>query len=96
VLGLAAAVLLMQPFPLRNLVRALTFLPGRVPGLVAALGWRWLLDEQSGAVNAWLTMSGWSASRLTGCRTPIGACFPSGWRQLWQRAALLHHDVWAA
>jgi len=28
VLGLAAAVLLMQPFPLRNLVRALTFCPG--------------------------------------------------------------------
>ena len=28
--------------------------PRAVPGLVAALGWRWLLDEQSGVVNAWL------------------------------------------
>lgn len=54
VMGLAIAVLLMQRFPCRNLVRALTFLPWAVPGLVAALGWRWLLDEQSGAMNAWL------------------------------------------
>ncbi len=53
VVGLAAALLLTQDFPLRNLVRALAFLPWAVPGLVAALGWRWLLDEQSGAVNAW-------------------------------------------
>ena len=55
VLGLATALLLMQRFPGRNLVRALAFLPWAVPGLVAALGWRWLLDEQFGAVNAWIT-----------------------------------------
>jgi multiple sugar transport system permease protein len=51
--GLAAAVLLMQPFPFRNLVRALVFLPWAVPHLVSAMGWRWLLDEQFGAINAW-------------------------------------------
>src|SRR4051794_35921466 len=60
VLGLAAALLLVQPFPMRNLVRALAFLPWAVPGLVAALGWRWLLDEQAGAVNAWITGLGLS------------------------------------
>ena len=54
VAGLASAVLLTQEFPWRGVVRALAFLPWAVPGLVAALGWRWLLDEQSGAVNAWL------------------------------------------
>ena len=53
VLGLAAAMLLMQPFPLRGLVRALAFLPWAVPGLVAALGWRWMFDEQFGAINGW-------------------------------------------
>jgi multiple sugar transport system permease protein len=58
VLGLAAATLLMQDFPLRSLVRALAFLPWAVPGLVSALGWRWLLDEQSGAMNAWLMSLG--------------------------------------
>jgi len=58
VLGLAAAMLLMQRFPLRGLVRALAFLPWAVPGLVAALGWRWLLDEQTGAANAWITALG--------------------------------------
>lgn len=53
VLGLAGASLLMQPFPLRGLVRALVFLPWAVPGLVSSLGWRWLLDEQFGAINGW-------------------------------------------
>ncbi|MBI1776856.1 MAG: sugar ABC transporter permease [Proteobacteria bacterium] len=58
VIGLAGAVLLTQTFPLRGVVRALAFLPWAVPGLVAALGWRWLLDDQTGAVNALLLASG--------------------------------------
>ncbi|MFI4982180.1 MAG: carbohydrate ABC transporter permease, partial [Nevskiales bacterium] len=58
VAGLAAAALLTQRFPLRGLVRTLAFLPWAVPGLVAALGWRWLFDEQAGAMNAWLLMLG--------------------------------------
>lgn len=53
VLGLIAATLLMQRFPLRNLVRALVLLPWAVPALISAMGWRWLLDEQFGAINAW-------------------------------------------
>jgi multiple sugar transport system permease protein len=58
VVGLAAASLLMQRFPLRGLVRALVFLPWAVPALVSAMGWRWLLDEQYGAINAWGLESG--------------------------------------
>lgn len=58
VLGLGCALLLTQRFPLRGLVRALAFLPWAVPGLVAALGWRWLLDEQAGVFNAVLMMMG--------------------------------------
>ncbi len=58
VLGLGCAVLLTQRFPLRGLVRALAFLPWAVPGLVAALGWRWLFDEQAGVFNAVLIMLG--------------------------------------
>src|ERR1019366_3974290 len=60
VLGLACAVLLTQRFPLRGLVRTLAFLPWAVPGLVAALGWRWLFDEQAGVFNAIVLMTGLS------------------------------------
>lgn len=56
--GLAAACLLTQSFPLRNLVRALAFLPWAVPGLVAVLGWRWIFDDQAGVLNALLLALG--------------------------------------
>ncbi len=58
VLGLAGAVLLSQRFPGRGLVRALAFLPWAVPGLVAGMSWRWLLDEQAGVINAALILNG--------------------------------------
>ena len=82
-LGLAAAMLLTQQFPLRGLVRALAFLPWAVPGLVAALGWRWLLDEQSGVVNALMLMSGLSDRRYE--LRPIQPCADR--ISAWQRYA---------
>jgi multiple sugar transport system permease protein len=51
VLGMLGALLLVQKFPLRGLVRALIFLPWAVPGLIAALSWRWLYDELNGVLN---------------------------------------------
>ena len=54
VLGMAAAVVLMQPMRMRGLLRALVFLPWAVPGLIAGLGWKWLYDEQAGVL-------GWAA-----------------------------------
>jgi multiple sugar transport system permease protein len=50
-LGMLGALLLVQKFPLRGLVRALIFLPWAVPGLIAALSWRWLYDELNGVLN---------------------------------------------
>jgi multiple sugar transport system permease protein len=50
-LGMVAALLLAQKFPLRGLIRALVFLPWAVPGLIAALSWRWLYDELNGVLN---------------------------------------------
>jgi multiple sugar transport system permease protein len=84
VLGLAAAVLLMQPFPLRNLVRALAFLPWAVPGLVSALGWRWLLDEQSGAVNAWITGLGLVDEPVDWLSDPFFGMISIGMATVWQ------------
>lgn len=84
VLGLAAAVLLMQPMPLRNLIRALAFLPWAVPGLVAALGWRWLFDEQSGALNALILLSGLSEEPVDWLSDPTIAMFSIGIATVWQ------------
>ena len=39
---------------LRNLYRALIFVPMIVAPIVAAIVWRWLLNEDHGLVNAWL------------------------------------------
>lgn len=84
VLGLAAALLLAQSFPLRNLVRALAFLPWAVPGLVAALGWRWLLDEQAGAVNAWITMLGLASEPVDWLSDPQMGMISIGLATVWQ------------
>lgn len=55
VLGMLFALTLVQPFPMRGLLRALAFLPWAVPGLIAGLGWKWLYDEQAG-VLPWLAL----------------------------------------
>jgi multiple sugar transport system permease protein len=56
VLGMVFALTLVQPFPMRGLLRALAFLPWAVPGLIAGLGWKWLYDEQAG-VLPWLALN---------------------------------------
>jgi multiple sugar transport system permease protein len=84
VAGLAAAVLLTRDFPLRALVRALAFLPWAVPGLVAALGWRWLLDEQSGAANAWLLQLGLVSEPLDWLSDPTMGMISIGLATVWQ------------
>lgn len=51
VMGLAFAMVLMQPPRARGLVRALVFLPWAVPGLIAVLRWKWIYDEQAGVLG---------------------------------------------
>lgn len=40
--------------PMRNIYRAIIFVPMIVAPIVAAIVWRWLLNEDHGLVNAWL------------------------------------------
>ena len=47
--------------PLRNLYRALIFVPMIVAPIVAAIIWRWLLNEDHGLVNAWIGALGFDA-----------------------------------
>jgi multiple sugar transport system permease protein len=84
VLGLGCAVLLTQRFPLRGVVRTLTFLPWAVPGLVAALGWRWLFDEQAGVFNAVLLMTGLASAPVSWLSDPSIALVSIGIATVWQ------------
>lgn len=44
--------------PLRNLYRSLIFVPMIVAPIVAAILWRWLLNEDHGLINGWLAAAG--------------------------------------
>jgi multiple sugar transport system permease protein len=54
VFGLAAALLVNSEFRGRGWFRALFLIPYALPGYVAIIGWKFMLQEQSGAVNALL------------------------------------------
>lgn len=62
--GVPLAVALMTASlggPMRNVYRALIFVPMIVAPIVAAIVWRWLLNEDHGLVNAWLRGLGFDA-----------------------------------
>jgi multiple sugar transport system permease protein len=48
--GLALAHLLNAPFRLRGLARALSLIPWAMPTIVAAIGFRWMFDDQFGMI----------------------------------------------
>jgi len=50
-LGLGLALLLMKPMPMRGVVRVGLILPWIVPPIVGMTAWRWMLQDQAGAVN---------------------------------------------
>jgi len=64
-LGLLAALILNQPFRGRTVVRTVMMLPWAVPGIVAALTWRWMYDADFGLVNAVLRQSGLAGLQTT-------------------------------
>jgi ABC-type sugar transport system permease subunit len=48
--GLAVAHLLNAPFRLRSLSRTLVLIPWAIPMVIAALGFRWMFDDQFGMI----------------------------------------------
>jgi multiple sugar transport system permease protein len=52
VAGMATAVLLNQNLPGRGIMRAVVLLPWVLPGIVAALLWRFMYDPQLGLINS--------------------------------------------
>ena len=51
VLGKFGALLLLQPFPGRKLVRALIILPWAVPIALASVAWQWMFDSLYSVIN---------------------------------------------
>jgi multiple sugar transport system permease protein len=54
IIGLLTAILLNQNLPAQGFLRALVLLPWVLPGVVAAILWRFMYDPQLGLVNALL------------------------------------------
>ncbi|WP_219414324.1 carbohydrate ABC transporter permease [Pseudonocardia nigra] len=54
VIGLAIAVFFQKRFPLSGLLRSLLLLPWLIPLIVSGAVWRWILDQDNGALNRFL------------------------------------------
>lgn len=83
VLGLAFALLLHAPFRGRGAVRAAVLVPWALPTAVMAMAWRFLYNDQYGAVNDLL-------ARLGVVEAPINWLGEPGWAM----AAAVIADVW--
>jgi multiple sugar transport system permease protein len=54
VIGLALALFFRRRFPLNGLLRSLLLLPWLIPLIVSGAVWRWILDQDNGALNRFL------------------------------------------
>ncbi|WP_085585244.1 carbohydrate ABC transporter permease [Thalassospira mesophila] len=84
VLGMASAVLLSQTMPCRGLIRSLAFLPWAVPGMIAALAWKWIFDEQSGVLQSLVLQLGLSDRPVYWLSDPHVAMFSIALAMIWQ------------
>ncbi|MET9384823.1 sugar ABC transporter permease [Streptomyces sp. NPDC002928] len=86
VIGLALAVFFNQHFRLSATLRALFLVPWLLPLIVSASTWSWLLNSESGVVNAalhavgigpvnWLTSPSWSLASVIIANIWIGVPF---------------------
>jgi multiple sugar transport system permease protein len=85
-IGLALAVFFAQHFRLSSTLRALFLVPWLLPLIVSASTWSWMLNSESGIVNAvlgglgigpvhWLTSPSWSLASVTIANIWIGVPF---------------------
>jgi multiple sugar transport system permease protein len=85
-IGMALAVFFRQHFPLSLTLRALFLVPWLLPLIVSASTWSWMLNSDSGVINAllrmlggspinWLTSPRWSLISVTIANIWIGIPF---------------------
>jgi multiple sugar transport system permease protein len=82
-LGFASALLLNQNLPGQGLMRSLILLPWVLPGVVAAILWRFMYDPQLGLINSFLVSLGlngvpWLAQSSTALGAAIVAAVWKG------------------
>ncbi|MGW3350475.1 carbohydrate ABC transporter permease [Nonomuraea rubra] len=58
VIGLALALFFRRNFPLSGFLRAMLLLPWLIPLIASSAVWKWLLDQESGALNQFLGLFG--------------------------------------
>ena len=58
ILGVAAALVVNETFPGRNIVRSILIFPYVIPTVLAVILWKWLLNSQFGLVNYLLEDAG--------------------------------------
>jgi len=106
-LGIAVALLLIQQFVGRNVLRALLILPWALPTVVNALLWRLIYNPEYGALNAALTQMGLLDAYRSWLGEPRSAMVALIVADAWKNfplvalisLAALHavpRDVWAA
>jgi multiple sugar transport system permease protein len=83
--GFLTALLLNQRLPTSGLMRSLVLLPWILPGVVAAILWRFMYDPQLGLINSFLMRLGladqgvaWLAQSSTAMAAAIGAAIWKG------------------
>src|SRR4051795_779434 len=87
-IGLAIALYFQRNFPLSGVLRSLLLLPWLIPLIVSSAIWRWLLDEDNGAINqalsalhlvgenpGWLTSTSLALIAVIGVNIWIGIPF---------------------
>lgn len=84
IIGLALALLLVQKFPGRGLVRAAVLIPWALPTAVMAMAWRWIYNAEYGILGDLLFRLGVLASPKVAWLASPGMAF----------AACVLADVW--
>lgn len=70
VIGFSAALLLNQNLPGQGLMRSLVLLPWVLPGVVAAILWRFMYDPQLGLINSALISTGLTQQGIAWLASP--------------------------
>ena len=84
VIGFFIALLLNQNLPGQGILRALIMLPWVLPGVVAAILWRFIYDPQLGLINSLVLRMGWSDKGIAWLADPslamLAVIFVAFWK----------------
>jgi trehalose/maltose transport system permease protein len=95
-LGLGIALLLNHPSKARTLLRACVLVPWAVPTVVSAKIWSWMLHDQFGVVNHYLSALGWITSPIAWTAEPNLALFTVVLVDVWKTTPFMALLILAA